>query len=78
MVMIESDWWSPFLFDGCQYFSHLEAQMNTSVTESPCLEEVPLGVLLSEEMLKSESVSCEPTSCYWTGGPDTSCPDEDQ
>ena len=52
--------------------------MNNLVTKSPFTDEVPLGVLLSEEISKSEVMATEPTSCYWTGGPDSCEADEDQ
>ena len=82
MVMIEDIWWCPFLFDGSEYFSFLETQINNPasnpVAELPYLKEVPLGVLLSEQILKREATSSDPTSCTWTGGPDSCEADEDQ
>ncbi len=63
MVMIEDGWWSPFLFDGSQYFSHLESQINSFAVE---------------EIIKKEMSSVDPTSCTRTDGPDTACPDDDQ
>lgn len=41
------------------------------------LEDVPLGVLLSEENKKYELTSSSPTSAWWTGGPDSQTMDSD-
>lgn len=38
---------------------------------------VPLGVLLSEEVVKSELNLAVPTSSYWTGSPDEANRDDD-
>ena len=40
-------------------------------------EAVPLGVLLSEEVVKSEIHMAVPTSAYWTGRPDEGSRDPD-
>ena len=78
MVMIEGVWWYPFLFDGSGYFYFLETKMSNPMAELPYLDKIPLGVLLSEQILKREATSAEPTSCTWTGGPDSCEADEDQ
>ena len=40
-------------------------------------ENVPLGVLLSEENKKYEFTNASPTSAWWTGGPDSQTMDSD-
>ncbi|KKW25143.1 MAG: hypothetical protein UY68_C0005G0001 [Parcubacteria group bacterium GW2011_GWF2_52_12] len=40
-------------------------------------EEIPLGILLSEEIPKLETTMSVPTSAWWTGGPDSASMDPD-